>query len=182
MSRTRCRACRDPHQSIGCLRNRRNRIISRQLAVGSGQPLECGGKRSATPLWMFSDVEQQAHPKRRRRFALPAHSKDRVLQWTTDNCPLTSKKGANEKSTYGLVSRARCTDLLRNRCAHPGAVLGFTLHSHRGDDPDARWSASPHAGIHAEWRCREANCVQDGRRGWSRTSASCIVALMCSRG
>ena len=57
----------------GCLRNRRNRIISRQLAVGSGQPLECGGKRSATPLSMFSDVEQQAHPKRRRRFALPAH-------------------------------------------------------------------------------------------------------------
>jgi hypothetical protein len=34
--------------------------------------LECGGKRSATPLWIVID------PKRRRRFALPAHSKWRT--------------------------------------------------------------------------------------------------------
>jgi len=32
--------------------------------------LECGGKRNATPLWMIPK-----NPKRRRRFALPAHSK-----------------------------------------------------------------------------------------------------------
>jgi hypothetical protein len=39
--------------------------------------LECGGKRSATPLWLgqrlaFPGV--RGDPKRRRRFALPAHS------------------------------------------------------------------------------------------------------------
>jgi hypothetical protein len=34
--------------------------------------MECGGKRSATPLWMKII---QRDPKRRRRFALPAHSK-----------------------------------------------------------------------------------------------------------
>ena len=33
--------------------------------------MECGGKRSATPLWMRLMLD----PKRRRRFALPAHSK-----------------------------------------------------------------------------------------------------------
>src|SRR5438132_1680082 len=51
--------------------------------------LECGGKRSATPLWMFDKLQFVDPPltesrrdklkfvvlKRRRRFALPAHSK-----------------------------------------------------------------------------------------------------------
>ena len=44
--------------------------------------MECGGKRSATPLWIgtrvaeFALVERNlANSKRRRRFALPAHSK-----------------------------------------------------------------------------------------------------------
>jgi hypothetical protein len=36
--------------------------------------LECGGKRSATPLWISSP-----NPKRRRRFALPAHSKVEIV-------------------------------------------------------------------------------------------------------
>jgi hypothetical protein len=36
--------------------------------------LECGGKRSATPLWMVFESSVR-HPKRRRRFALPAQSK-----------------------------------------------------------------------------------------------------------
>jgi hypothetical protein len=33
--------------------------------------LECGGKRSATPLFLHFEYNS----KRRRRFALPAHSK-----------------------------------------------------------------------------------------------------------
>jgi hypothetical protein len=40
--------------------------------------LECGGKRSATPLWLgqrLAFLEVPGGPKRRRRFALPAHSK-----------------------------------------------------------------------------------------------------------
>jgi hypothetical protein len=37
--------------------------------------LECGGKRSATPLWL-ARRGVPAQPKRRRRCALPAHSKD----------------------------------------------------------------------------------------------------------
>jgi hypothetical protein len=36
-------------------------------------PMECGGKRSATPLW-FLDRKARPAPKRRRRCALPAHS------------------------------------------------------------------------------------------------------------
>ncbi len=36
--------------------------------------LECGGKRSATPLWIVW-IQMITEPKRRRRFALPAHSK-----------------------------------------------------------------------------------------------------------
>jgi hypothetical protein len=35
--------------------------------------LECGGKRSATPLWI--GLVKTGHPQRRRRFALPPHSK-----------------------------------------------------------------------------------------------------------
>ena len=35
--------------------------------------LECGGKRSATPLWVRQERRVEL-PKRRRRFALPAHS------------------------------------------------------------------------------------------------------------
>ena len=36
--------------------------------------LECGGERIATPLWIgYAPAPQE--PKRRRRFALPAHSK-----------------------------------------------------------------------------------------------------------
>ncbi len=34
--------------------------------------LQCGGKRSATPLWIAVQIE---NPQRRRRFALPAHSR-----------------------------------------------------------------------------------------------------------
>ena len=37
--------------------------------------LECGGKRSATPLWIFLEICRVTRPKRRRRFALSAHSK-----------------------------------------------------------------------------------------------------------
>ena len=39
--------------------------------------LECGGKRSATPLWIVypKNFVSRVNPKRRRRFALPAHSK-----------------------------------------------------------------------------------------------------------
>ena len=41
--------------------------------------LECGGKRSATPLWI-SALKPPKDPKRRRRFALPAHSTLRSLR------------------------------------------------------------------------------------------------------
>jgi hypothetical protein len=37
--------------------------------------LECGGKLSATPLWFLFYREARIYPKRRRRFASPAHSK-----------------------------------------------------------------------------------------------------------
>jgi len=37
--------------------------------------LERGGKRSATPLWIDDPIANLKDPKRRRRFALPAHSK-----------------------------------------------------------------------------------------------------------
>src|SRR2546421_12008768 len=37
--------------------------------------LKRGGKRSATPLWIPRLVPLKIDPKRRRRFALPAHSK-----------------------------------------------------------------------------------------------------------
>ena len=37
--------------------------------------LECGGKRSATALLILIETSRLAHPKRRRRVALPAHSK-----------------------------------------------------------------------------------------------------------
>jgi hypothetical protein len=40
--------------------------------------LECGGKRSATPL-LFKLFKFNRTPKRRRRFALPAHSKSGAL-------------------------------------------------------------------------------------------------------
>ncbi len=52
--------------------------------------LECGGKRSATPLWLGQRLafpEVPATGRRRRRFALPAHSKrgaerlDRTRYW-----------------------------------------------------------------------------------------------------
>ena len=52
----------------------------------SPQILECGGKRSATPLWIKSSSSsgrlQCREPKRRRRFALPAHSKLTPLSFT----------------------------------------------------------------------------------------------------
>ncbi len=35
--------------------------------------MECGGKRSATPLWLAASTGADK-PKRRRRCALPAHS------------------------------------------------------------------------------------------------------------
>ena len=37
--------------------------------------LECGGKSCATPLWISIEISRVTYPKRRRRFALPAHSK-----------------------------------------------------------------------------------------------------------
>ena len=40
------------------------------VALMSGH-MECGGKRSATPLWHWRTAGE---PKRRRRSALPAHS------------------------------------------------------------------------------------------------------------
>ena len=42
-----------------------------------GTNLECGGKRSATPLWGEAMVKRTRHAfrKRRRRCALPAQSK-----------------------------------------------------------------------------------------------------------
>ena len=49
--------------------------------AAASAPLECGGKRSATPLWMAERRCSAAHrvaavqPKRRRRCALPAHPK-----------------------------------------------------------------------------------------------------------
>jgi hypothetical protein len=37
--------------------------------------LECGGKRSATPLWISDQLGRETYPKRRSRCTLPAHSK-----------------------------------------------------------------------------------------------------------
>jgi hypothetical protein len=43
------------------------------VETSNAKYMECGGKRSATPLWsQRAGLNQQ---KRRRRFALPAHSK-----------------------------------------------------------------------------------------------------------
>jgi len=44
--------------------------------------LDCGGKRSATPLFENNRLAEPParSPKRRRRFALPAHSKDSTSQ------------------------------------------------------------------------------------------------------
>jgi len=47
---------------------------SYQPGVGKGCSLECGGKRSATPLWMSKPWTLKRKPKRRHRSALPAHS------------------------------------------------------------------------------------------------------------
>jgi hypothetical protein len=44
--------------------------------------VECGGKRSATPLWYWGTAPDE--PKRRRRFALPAHS----IWWTVIRCAI----------------------------------------------------------------------------------------------
>src|SRR6266581_3016178 len=55
------------------------------LLHGRATLLECGGKRSATPLWIVrrfafrlesvkTASRRSSEPKRRRRFALPAHS------------------------------------------------------------------------------------------------------------
>jgi hypothetical protein len=56
--------------------------------------MECGGKRSATPLSTFIAEIQVGDPKRRRRFALPAHSKKsgqctRLLTKCQQSCILT---------------------------------------------------------------------------------------------
>jgi hypothetical protein len=75
----------------------RNRLALESLqAIGiRNDPnyLECGGKRSATPLWVVStraNPEPPNNPKRRRRFALPAHSKSKPsLAPAADSAPVT---------------------------------------------------------------------------------------------
>ena len=42
--------------------------------------LECGGKRSATPLWIDQVEFNESNPKRRRRFVLSALSKERTFE------------------------------------------------------------------------------------------------------
>jgi len=37
--------------------------------------VECGGKLSATPLWIVSDKPKVCRTESARRYALPAHSK-----------------------------------------------------------------------------------------------------------
>jgi hypothetical protein len=48
---------------------------NRSKAVNTALTLECGDKRSATPLWIRQESNALSDQKRRRRFALPAHSK-----------------------------------------------------------------------------------------------------------
>jgi len=50
--------------------------------------MECGGKRSATPLFFCENVS--AREKRRRRFALPAQSKMRLAPHQSKLGPLFS--------------------------------------------------------------------------------------------
>jgi hypothetical protein len=45
--------------------------------------MECGGKRSATPLW--NQQAELTQEKRRRRFAMPAHSKWCYIQDALDD-------------------------------------------------------------------------------------------------
>jgi len=58
--------------------------------------LECGGKRSATPLWLHV----ANNPKRRRRFALPAHSKINMIE-NLGNLERTHSCGALGKEDVG---------------------------------------------------------------------------------
>src|SRR5260221_545114 len=58
--------------------------------------LECGGKRSATPLWLHV----ANNPKRRRRFALPAHSKINMIE-NLGNLERTHSCGALRKEDVG---------------------------------------------------------------------------------
>jgi aspartyl-tRNA synthetase len=58
--------------------------------------LECGGKRSATPL----SFQIQNNPKRRRRFALPAHSKFSMIE-NLGNLERTHSCGALRKADVG---------------------------------------------------------------------------------
>jgi hypothetical protein len=49
------------------------RILAVPPEASNAEYMECGGKRSAIPLWNHPTGLNQE--KRRRRFALPAHSK-----------------------------------------------------------------------------------------------------------
>jgi hypothetical protein len=55
----------------------------------AAQFLECGGKPSATPLWISPEPVLGPNPKRRRRFALPAHYKMRVCDPDCASWPLS---------------------------------------------------------------------------------------------
>jgi hypothetical protein len=53
-------------------RSRNGRMLALPPRASVAEYVECGGKRSATPLWsQRAGLKQQ---ERRRRFALPAHS------------------------------------------------------------------------------------------------------------
>ena len=74
------------------------------MACGTGRgPLECGGKRSATPLWLLGagagSGGQRVEPKRRRRFALPAHS----IRNRAPSCMLPDRNAVEGQRTTSIM-------------------------------------------------------------------------------
>src|ERR1051326_4949955 len=59
------------------------RILDVPPNASIAEYMECGGKRSATPLWIQQDGTSQR--KRRRRSALPAHS----IRWYIQDALIT---------------------------------------------------------------------------------------------
>ena len=110
--------------------------MARSLTVPPGKEahhLECGGKRSATPLWLTrtsagsASVHRTPKPKRRRRCALPAHS----IGHRSAGCPACCIAGcrpASNRAEWKVGWQARRSPTGSRRNSRQGCLRYATVH------------------------------------------------------
>ena len=98
-------------------------------SAGTTAILDCGGKRSATPLWL-TWPRVAPEPKRRRRCALPAHSTGRIgfLQGVLVALRQARPRGADGRGHPGQPLRrsARRDEFHRKQMPHPQRCRGVS--------------------------------------------------------